>query len=201
MPSAYPVRTVCVQALRPYHERVSLRVIMWFEIPTIYFHYVDVSVLIQFLLKTSVFLGFFISVIINLHKIIDRRCVLESSRQSDSNTRSQHMISWRNIEKKITSNNFDTNPHFTICKDEILGNFCTEMFPWCKPARYTLSDGGLTGLVVKSVGLHRETRVRSSAGSVCCFLEQETFTPQKYWWYPGIGGSVSTWLKNCLSGR
>ena len=27
----------------------------------------------------------------------------------------------------------------------------------------------------------RETRVRSSAGSVCCFLEQETFTIQKYW--------------------
>ena len=26
--------------------------------------------------------------------------------------------------------------------------------------------------------LDRETRVRSSAGSVCCFLEQETFTPQ-----------------------
>ena len=25
----------------------------------------------------------------------------------------------------------------------------------------------------------RETRVRSSAGSVCCFLEQETFTPPK----------------------
>ena len=25
----------------------------------------------------------------------------------------------------------------------------------------------------------RETRVRSSAGSVCCFLEQETLTPQK----------------------
>ena len=25
----------------------------------------------------------------------------------------------------------------------------------------------------------REPRVRSSAGSVCCFLEQETFTPQK----------------------
>ena len=46
------------------------------------------------------FFRFFISVIINLHKIIDRRCVLESSRQSDSNTRSQHMISWRNIEKK-----------------------------------------------------------------------------------------------------
>ena len=70
---------------------------MLFEIPTIYFHYVNVSVLIQFLLKTSVF---FISVIINLHKIIDCRCVLESSRRSDSNTRSQHMILWRNIEKK-----------------------------------------------------------------------------------------------------
>ena len=27
----------------------------------------------------------------------------------------------------------------------------------------------------------RETRVGSSAGSVSCFLEQETFTPQKYW--------------------
>ena len=57
----------------------------------------DVSVLIQFLLKTSVF---YIPVIINLHKIIDRRCVLESSRRGDSNTRSQHMILWRNIEKK-----------------------------------------------------------------------------------------------------
>ena len=31
--------------------------------------------------------------------------------------------------------------------------------------------------------------------------EQETFTPQKYWYYPGIGGSVSTWLKSCLPGR
>ena len=57
----------------------------------------DVSVLIQFLLKTSVF---FISVIINLHKIIDRIHVLESSLRGDSNTRSQHMILWRNIEKK-----------------------------------------------------------------------------------------------------
>ena len=28
---------------------------------------------------------------------------------------------------------------------------------------------------------NRETWVRSSAGSVCCFLEQETFTPQKNW--------------------
>ena len=27
----------------------------------------------------------------------------------------------------------------------------------------------------------RETQVRSSAGSVCCFLEQEKFTPQNYW--------------------
>ena len=34
---------------------------------------------------------------------------------------------------------------------------------------------GRTGLVVPD----RETRVRFSAGSVCCFLEQETFTPQK----------------------
>ena len=53
--SAYPVRTVCVQALRPYHERVSLKVIMRFEIPSICFHYVNVSVPIQFSLKTSVF--------------------------------------------------------------------------------------------------------------------------------------------------
>ena len=85
---------------------------MSFEIPTIYFHYVDVSVLIQFLLKTRVF---FISVIINLRKIIDRIRVLESSLRGDSNTRSQHMILWRNIEKKNTFNDFDTNPHFTLC--------------------------------------------------------------------------------------
>ena len=44
-------------------------------------------------------------------------------------------------------------------------------------------------LFVSSVA---QKRNRSSAGSVCCFLEQVTFTPQKYWKYPGIGGSVST---------
>ena len=53
--SACPLRTLCVQSLRPKHERVSLKVIMRFEIPTTYFHYVNVSVLIQFSLKTSVF--------------------------------------------------------------------------------------------------------------------------------------------------
>ena len=66
------------------------------ETPTIYSHYVNVSVFIQFLLKTSVF----ISVIINLHKIIDSRCVLESYRLGDSNSHTQHMILWRNIGKK-----------------------------------------------------------------------------------------------------
>ena len=45
------------------------------------------------------FFFFFISVIINFHKIIDRRCVLQSSRRGDSNTHPQHMILWRNIEK------------------------------------------------------------------------------------------------------
>ena len=146
----------------------------------------DVSVLIQFLLKTSVFyVFFFISVIINLHKIIDRRCVLESSRQSDSNTRSQHMISWRNIEKKSLL--------IILIPTPIL--LYVRMKSWVTFVRRCFRDvnlqgilcltgggggGGLTGLVVKSVGLHRETRVRSSAGSVCCFLEQETFTPQKY---------------------
>ena len=33
--------------------------------------------------------------------------------------------------------------------------------------------------MVRASDSDRETRVRSSAGSVCCFLEQETFTPQK----------------------
>ena len=41
--------------------------------------------------------------------------------------------------------------------------------------------GGRTGLGLARLTPNRETRVRSSAGSVCCFLEQETFTPQKYW--------------------
>ena len=43
---------------------------------------------------------FFVSVIIDLHKTIDRIRVLESSLRGDSNTRSQPMILWRNIEKK-----------------------------------------------------------------------------------------------------
>ena len=130
-------------------------------------------------------LGFFISVIINLHKIIDRRCVLEASRQSDSNTRSQHMISWRNIEKKSLL--------IILIPTPIL--LYVRMKSWVTFVRRCFRDvnlqgilcltkgggGGLTGLVVKSVGLHWETRVRSLAESVCCFLEQETFTPQKYW--------------------
>ena len=39
--------------------------------------------------------------------------------------------------------------------------------------------GERTGLMVRRRTPDRDTRVRSSAGSVCCFLEQETFTPQK----------------------
>ena len=47
----------------------------------------------------------------------------------------------------------------------------------------TLSvQGERTGLMVRLERWtpNRETWVRTSAGSVCCFLEQETFTPQKY---------------------
>ena len=55
---------------------------MPFEIPTIDFYYVNVFVLIQFSLKTSVLS----QLLSNLHKIIGRRCVLESSRRGDSNT-------------------------------------------------------------------------------------------------------------------
>ena len=39
--------------------------------------------------------------------------------------------------------------------------------------------GERTGLVVRASDSGSGTRVRSSAGSVYCFLEQETFTPQK----------------------
>ena len=47
---------------------------MPFEIPTIDIYYVNVFVLIQFSLKTSVLS----QLLSNLHKIIGRRCVLES---------------------------------------------------------------------------------------------------------------------------
>ena len=33
----------------------------------------------------------------------------------------------------------------------------------------------------------------------CCVLEQGTFTPQKYWYYPGSGGSVPTCLKKLFT--
>ena len=41
--------------------------------------------------------------------------------------------------------------------------------------------GGALALWLERWTPDQETRVRSSAGSVCCFLEQETFTSQKYW--------------------
>ena len=47
------------------------------------------------------------------------------------------------------------------------------------PPREDYVQKGRTGLMVRASDRDRETRVRSSAGSVCCFLEQETFTPQK----------------------
>ena len=47
--------------------------------------------------------------------------------------------------------------------------------------RYKDFGGGALALWLERRTPDRETRVRSSAGSVCCFLEQETFTPQKYW--------------------
>ena len=37
------------------------------------------------------------------------------------------------------------------------------------------------------VGGSSPTRVKP-----CCVLEQGTFTPQKYWLYPGSGGSAPT---------
>ena len=46
---------------------------------------------------------------------------------------------------------------------------------------YICSEGSAMALLLEPWTPDRETRVRSSAGSVCCFLEQETFTPQKYW--------------------
>ena len=126
----------------------------------------DVSVLIQFLLKTSVFCCcfFFISVIINLHKIIDRRCVLESSRQGDSNTRSQHMISWRNIEKKSLLIILIPTPILLYVRMKSWVTFVRRCFRDVNLQGILCLTGGLTGLVVKSVGLHRETRVDPRPG-------------------------------------
>ena len=50
--------------------------------------------------KDQCFFFFLSQLLYTLHKIIDRIRVLESSLRGDSNTRSQHMILWRNIEKK-----------------------------------------------------------------------------------------------------
>ena len=86
---------------------------MLFEIPIICFHYVNVSVPIQFSLKTSVLS----QLLSDFHKIIGRRCALESSRRGGSNIHPQHMILWKNIRKNhliilIPTPEF---PHFTIC--------------------------------------------------------------------------------------
>ena len=40
--------------------------------------------------------------------------------------------------------------------------------------------------------LSERSEFLSSLRSACCVLEQDTFTPQKYWSYPGSGGSVPT---------
>ena len=51
--------------------------------------------------------------------------------------------------------------------------------------------GGRTGLVVRASdsGSGDPGSILGRVGVL--FLEQETFTPQKYWQYQGIGGSVS----------
>ena len=57
---------------------------------------------------------------------------------------------------------------------------------------HSIIIGERTGLVVRASDSGSGDPGSILGGSVCCFLEQETFTPQKYWQYPGIGGSVST---------
>ena len=51
-------------------------------------------------------------------------------------------------------------------------------YPVCHELN-TYRYGGALALWLERRTPDRETRVRSSAGSVCCFLKQETFTPQK----------------------
>ena len=47
---------------------------------------------------------------------------------------------------------------------------------------YPGSDGSEKGAGPASISFIKRRNIKScSAGSVCCFLEQETFTPQKYW--------------------
>ena len=67
-----------------------------------------------------------------LNKIICCGCVLESPRRGDSNTHQQHMVLWRNIENcHFLSFSFQPqiSPILTICKVQIWGHFCAEMFP------------------------------------------------------------------------
>ena len=69
----------------------------------------NVSVLIKFSQKTSVF----VIISINIHKIICCGRVLESTRLCDSNTHPQHIILWRNIEKLIFYH-FYSDPRFPL---------------------------------------------------------------------------------------
>ena len=46
---------------------------------------------------------------------------------------------------------------------------------------YLVMDGGRTGLVVRASDSGSGDPGSILGRSVCCFLEQETFTPQKYW--------------------
>ena len=61
------------------------------------------------------------------------------------------------------------------------------------PIRYKNKPlGRRGGLALKRRTPEREVRVRSSLRSLCCVLEQDTFTSKKYWLYPGCCGSVPT---------
>ena len=77
---------------------------------------------------------------------------------------------------KILTSQFLTPPHFTQPTYDIFKKKLIENIENACGIKFDVAY-----CYISHRHPNRETRVGSSAGSVCCFLEQETFTPHKYW--------------------
>ena len=89
------------------HSNRYFRFLKTLIVLALLFHYVNVSVLIKFSQKTSVFT----LIIISCPKNHMFGCVFESPRCGDSNTHPKHIILWRNIDF-FTFYHFDSDPRF-----------------------------------------------------------------------------------------